>query len=169
MAPGPVCVSRMPVVRALIRKRSVLLSSSAFPSLGRLPKRSKGGRKLIRGRGSSPLPAGSPGQKGHGVTRWVPALTAPSARIPDRGRRRCAPRLAPTLQPVERGQHPFAVVNLARQAALAQGLAEVAGVRREQISLPSNLTRSDWCHSGQAKAAASRRRSLVTRSRMDFA
>src|ERR1700738_3140382 len=35
------------------------------------------------------------------------------------------------LQPVKRGQHRLAVVHVARQAALAKGLTEVAGVRGE--------------------------------------
>ena len=35
------------------------------------------------------------------------------------------------LQPVKRGEHRLAVVHIARQAAVAQGLAEIAGVRRE--------------------------------------
>ena len=35
------------------------------------------------------------------------------------------------LQPVKRGQHRLAVVHVARQAAFAEGLTEVAGVRGE--------------------------------------
>ena len=35
------------------------------------------------------------------------------------------------LQPVERSQHRLAVMNVARQAALAQSPAEIAGVCRE--------------------------------------
>src|SRR6202047_2594462 len=43
------------------------------------------------------------------------------------------PSAAPfqSLQPVKRGQHRLAVVHVARQASLAEGLTEVAGVRGE--------------------------------------
>jgi hypothetical protein len=54
------------------------------------------------------------------------------ARTPDRGRKRCEPRPVPQrLQPIKRGQHRLAVVHVARQAALAEGLTEVTGVRGE--------------------------------------
>ena len=38
------------------------------------------------------------------------------------------------LQPVKRGHHRLLIVHVARQAALAQGLAKVTGVRREHGS-----------------------------------
>ena len=65
------------------------------------------------------------------LMRPRPGPGVPFSRTPDRGRKRCEPRPVQRLQSIKRGQHRLAVVHVARQAALAEGLTEVAGIRGE--------------------------------------
>jgi hypothetical protein len=68
------------------------------------------------------------------VRRSGSAPAAPFARTRIVAEEDARPAAFQRLQPVKRGHHRLLIVHVARQAALAQGLAEVAGVRREHGS-----------------------------------
>jgi hypothetical protein len=107
--------SRSPVADSLSRG----VRTTAIGSVGTRPKRAGGTKKAITGFTDSPCPRTE-------ISNPSPSSGESSElSVPERRRPIC--RLS---KPLERCQHRLAVVHIARQAALTEGLTEIARHRR---------------------------------------